>query len=381
MKRLHIRLFAAFTALLLLSGCHDDRFTVEGTVKGAQDSVLYFVNMSLSGPVTLDSVRLPEDGHFAFRHERPEAPDFYVLRMGDQIINVSIDSTETVTVRAQWPDMAARYEVEGSESCRKIRELALKQQELQRRAVLLERDMSLSSEQRVDSLRRMLQRYKLDVTTNYIFPAPDKPQAYFALFQTLGQWLIFNPRDNADDVRVFAAVATSWDTFHPGSLRGENLHNITIEGMNNARLIQARQSQQLSEGQMVESGVIEISLTDNHGQQRRLTELKGSVVLLDFHAFGLKDSPQRILMLRDLWNKYHARGLEIFQVSVDPDEHFWRQMTAQLPWISVRDADGESAIHYNVSEVPEFFLIDRDNMLQKRSSQMDDLEEEIKRLL
>ena len=122
-------------------------------------------------------------------------------------------------------------------------------------------------------------------------------------------------------------------------------------------------------------------MTDKNGQVRTLTELKGKVVLLDFHAFVMKESVQRILMLRELYNKYHDRGLEIYQVSVDQDEHFWKQMTAQLPWICVRDASGESTARYNVTEIPEFFTIDRNNMLQKRSSQMSDLDEEIKALL
>jgi alkyl hydroperoxide reductase subunit AhpC len=105
------------------------------------------------------------------------------------------------------------------------------------------------------------------------------------------------------------------------------------------------------------------------------------VVLLDFHTFTLKDSPQRILQLRDLYNKYHNRGFEIYQVSLDFDEHFWRQMTMKLPWISVRDPEEMSAVMYNVQSLPEFFLIDRNNQLQKRSSQMKDVEAEIESML
>ena len=143
----------------------------------------------------------------------------------------------------------------------------------------------------------------------------------------------------------------------------------------------SRQSQQLSESQIVESGVIELDLTDNHGQQRRLTDLKGKVVLLDFHSFTLKDSPQRILMLRELYNKYHAQGLEIYQVSIDGDEHFWKQQTQELPWISVRDNSTQSVAKYNVGAVPEYFTIDRQNQLQKRSTQIADLDKEIAGLL
>ena len=59
-------------------------------------------------------------------------------------------------------------------------------------------------------------------------------------------------------------------------------------------------------------------------------------------------------------------------------------MTANLPWISVRDADGLNStllLRYNVPQLPEFFLIDRQNNLVKRSEQMTDVEAEIKRLL
>ena len=90
------------------------------------------------------------------------------------------------------------------------------------------------------------------------------------------------------------------------------------------------------------------------------------------------------MMLRDLYNKYHAAGLEIYQVSVDPDEHFWKTQTAALPWISVRDEDGiqgQSLIQYNVQSIPTFFLIDRNNSLYKRDSQISNLDAEIKALL
>mgnify|MGYP002523813168 CR=1 FL=1 len=89
----------------------------------------------------------------------------------------------------------------------------------------------------------------------------------------------------------------------------------------------------------------------------------------------------RILELRELYNKYHAQGLEIYQVSIDTDEHFWKQQTEYLPWISVFDPNATSLPSYNVQEVPEFFTIDRQGQLQKRSSQMDDVEKEIRRLL
>jgi alkyl hydroperoxide reductase subunit AhpC len=125
-------------------------------------------------------------------------------------------------------------------------------------------------------------------------------------------------------------------------------------------------------------------MKDNKGVTRRLSDLKGQVVMLDFHIFAMNDSPKRILMLRELYNKYHAQGFEIYQVSLDDNEHFWKQQTAALPWWSVRDDDGSQASKmalYNIQTVPAFFLIDRGNNLVKRAENIKDLEAEIQALL
>lgn len=372
--------FCALAALSLAACDHQEKFTVEGNIEGAEDSVLYFEHVGLKGLNTLDSVKLGADGEFSFRAAATDAPEFYILRIKDQIINISIDSTETVTVKAQYPNMSARYEVEGSDNCSRIRELALMQQDLYRQALALDKSMQLSRLEKQDSLTKMISAYKNRVCEDFIYQGPNMTYAYFALFQTLGQWLIFDPEANSGDIRAFAAVATSWDTFYPEAERTKNLHDIVIRSMKDQRIINARSSSG-NESMIVETGVINLNLTDNKGRQRTLTELEGKVVLLDFHTFQLENSPQRILMLRGLYNKYHEQGLEIYQVSLDQDEHYWRQLTQQLPWICVRDASGESARSYQVQQVPEYFLIDRQNQLQKRSSQMKDLETEIKALL
>ena len=379
MKKAVIVMACAF----ILGSCQEKpTFTVEGVVEGAPDSLLYLEQMALDGMKKLDSIKLDGEGHFSFQGEAPDDPEFYRLRIHDQIINISVDSTETITVKAQYPNMASRYQVEGSENCSKIRELSLMQQELLSKAIALDNNRQIAPKIAQDSLVRLLDAYKKQVTEEYIYQGPNMTYSYFALFQTLGQWLIFDPQANSGDMRVFAAVATSWDTFHPNSKRTKNLHDIVIKNMKDQQIIDARNYQrENAEPMVVQSGVIELDLTDNKQQQRRLTDLRGKVVLLDFHTFKMQNSPQRILMLRGLYNKYHEQGFEIYQISLDQDEHFWRQMTLQLPWISVRDESGSSAMSYNVSEIPEYFLIDRNNTLYKRSSQMENLEDEIKTLL
>ena len=367
-----------------MTSCQQKKFNVEGTIAQAQDSILYFENVSLNGPVVMDSVKLDQEGAFHFEEKATEAPEFYRLRIADQIINISIDSTETVTVKATYPTMAAQYEVSGSENCKKIQELTLLQMQLQQRAIAIQRDVNIGVDEANDSILKLIDQYKENVKRNYIFKEPNKSYAYFALFQTLGNWLIFNPRMDKDDVKAFAAVATSWDTYYPKAERGQNLHNIALEGMKNSRIIEAKNNQSIDANKVSSSGLIDLQMKDNKGVTRRLSDLKGQVVMLDFHIFAMDESPKRILMLRELYNKYHAQGFEIYQVSLDDNEHFWKQQTAALPWWSVRDDDGSQASKmalYNIQTVPTFFLIDRNNNLVKRAENIKDLEAEIQALL
>ncbi len=385
-KMKHICKAAAVAlAALSIASCNKNQFTVEGQIAGAKDSVLYFENVGLEGINVLDSVKLDDKGEFSFSQDAKTAPDFYRLRIADQIINVSIDSTETVQVKGQYPGMAANYTISGSENCAKIRELAFKQMDLQAKAIALQSNSELGIVKANDSIQTLIDAYKEEVKRDYIYKEPYKAYAYFALFQAIGNYLIFNPRTNKDDIKAFAAVATSWDTYYPHAERGQNLHNIAIEGMKNQRIVDAKNADiQIDASKVQQAGVLDIQLIDNKGKLRKLTDLKGQVVLLDFHVFAMDESPARIITLRELYNKYHAQGLEIFQVSLDPDEHFWKQQTAALPWISVRDEDGVNSqrlMLYNVQSVPDFFIIDRGNNLVKRAAQIKDLEAEIKSLL
>ena len=380
-----VMVLVATAAAVFTTSCNNKKFQVKGNIEGAKDSMLYLENLSLDGPVAIDSAKLDEQGTFSFSVDAPTAPEFYRLRIAGQIINVCADSTETVTIKAQWPGMATNYQVEGSEECSIIRELSLKQIDLQAKVIAIQSNYNLNDQVAADSIMALVDAYKKEVKLNYIFKAPMRASSYFALFQAIGNTLLFNPQVSEDDIKVFAAVATSWDTYHPDALRGQNLHNIAIEGMKNIRIMRNKLANTNVDASKVHvSGLIDISLMDNRGNVRNLSDLKGKVVMLDFHVFGTKESTQRIMQMRELYNKYHNRGFEIYQVSFNDDEHFWKTQTEALPWISVRDADGgnsQNLVAYNVNTLPTFFLIDRNNVLQKRDAQIKDIDKEIQSLL
>ena len=376
---------ALAAAMMATTSCDNKKFQISGNITEAKDSTLYFENVGLDGVEAIDSLKLGDDGAFSFSRPANDAPEFYRLRIDNQIVNISIDSTETVTVKAAYPTMAYKYEVEGSDDCAKIKELALHQMTLQNQVNTIIKNPTLKVSAVEDSITKVVTNYKNFVKANYIFKEPNKSYAYFALFQTFVAGntynLIFNPRNSEEDVKVFAAVATSWDTFHPGAIRGENLPHIAIEGMKNVRIIAARENATIEAEKVDLSGIVDLALTDNQGNVRKLSDLKGKVVMLDFCSFAQNGVTERIMMMRDVYNKYHAQGFEIYQVSVDGDEHFWKTQSKALPWVSVRDANGAACMRYNVTDVPTYFLISRDGTPELRDLQVKDIDAEIKKLL
>lgn len=318
--------FAALAALTITACSSGPKFQVTGDVSGADGKMLYLEASGLEGIVPLDSVKLKGEGTFSFKQARPESPEFYRLRIDDKVINFSVDSIETVQIKAPYMDFSTDYTVEGSENSNKIKELTLKQIRLQKNAddlLAALRGNKIGHDVFEDSLATLLGKYKEDVKVNYIFAAPNTAAAYFALFQKLNNYLIFDPLNNKDDVKCFAAVATSLNNTFPNAVRSKNLYNIVIKGMKNTRQPQAK-ALEIPQDKIVETGIIDIALRDVKGNVRKLTDLKGKVVLLDFSVFQSPAGAPHNLMLRELYNTYASQGLEIYQVSLDADEHYWK---------------------------------------------------------
>ena len=381
MKKVVYFLFAL--VLVGLASCDNEpKFKVQGEVADAADKTLYFEASGLNGIVLLDSTKLGSAGSFSFSEKCPESPEFYRLRLDGKVVNFSVDSTETVSIKANAGKFDTEYTIEGSENNLKIKELVLLQAALQQKVDQLS-NTSMPAGIKQDRLLSLVNEYKETVKRNYIYKAPNAPYAYFALFQTLNGYMIFDPLANKEDVKCFAAVATSLNNTYPHADRSRNLYNMVIKGMKNTR--EPRQETIEIDASIVkEAGVIDIELKDLKGQVRRLTDLKGKVVLVDFTIYDNAMSAAHNMALRELYDKYHAKGLEIYQVSFDPNEHFWKTAADNLPWICVRDATGAYSKYvplYNITNLPAIFLVDRENALNARGENVEDIEAAIRKLL
>lgn len=385
MKQISAQLLIAFgICMLLFTACNNaSDFTVKGVVSGADGQTMYLENVGISNVETLDSVKLTAAGKFKFTHKRPACPDFYRLRLNNQLINFAIDSVETVTIAADAGTFATSYSVEGSENSKAIKAITLAQLDANQAIGRLRKEYEekhIADTAYRASMLETAEAYK-DVARKYIYAAPMSTAAYFALFQQIDGLLFFDLYDK-DDLKAYGAVATSYEHFYPDSPRSKHLSNLTLQSM---KVLRAQRPMNLENVKTNEVSYIEIELPNLRGEVVKLSSIaEGKPVVINFTAYQAEWSPALNMALGELYTKYHDKGLEIYQVSLDSDLHFWKNAASNLPWTAVRDPQSvysQIAGLYNVKQLPAIFILDRKGSLVKRVEDVKSLEADVKAVL
>ena len=370
--------------MVLLAGCkRSPQLEVEGKISHANGKVVYFELFGMDKATILDSAKLNKEGRFKFKTKLPDAPEFYRLRIGNRFIHLAADSAAKIKLQAEGEHFGSNYTIRGSRCSENIRYLS----ELLGNTLMSVDSLShlsnsgrLSNADLQEQLLVVFDQHR-DKARKIIYENPRSPAAYFALFQRLHDYLIFDPYD-ATDNKSYAAVATSWDTYFPNSLRSKHLKLLTLQGMKEIRKNRKARTFDIKEESKM--SLFEIKLPNIYGKTIPLSALQGKVVLLDFTVFQADFSPSRNLFFRELYYNYADQGFEIYQVSLDADEQFWKTGANNLPWICVRDKNGAQSNYlrsYNVQSIPTYFLIDRNGNIMLRDTQVNDLNKEVLKLL
>ena len=385
MKQISTRLLTVLgLCMFFLSACnYSSDFTVKGVVAGADGQLMYLENVGISNVVTLDSIKLAPGGKFKFTEKRPEYPDFYRLRLNNQLINFAVDSTETISFVADAGTFATSYSVEGSENSKAIKAITLAQLDANQAISRLRKeyeDKMISDTTYRMKVLAAADAYK-EVARKYIYSAPMSTAAYFALFQQIDGLLFFDLYDRKD-VKAYGAVATGYNHTYPESPRSKHLYNLTLQSM---KVLRAQRPVDYSNVETKEISFLDIELPDVRGEVVKLsTVAPGKVVLINFTAYQMEWSPALNMALGELYTKYHDQGLEIYQVSLDSDFHFWRNGASNLPWVTVHDPQSvysQVAGLYNVKQLPALFILDRKGNLVKRVEDVKKLETDVKAVL
>jgi peroxiredoxin len=355
---------------------------VSGSIKNAKGEMLYFEHSGLLKTTVLDSVRLRPNGSFRFKSARPAYPDFYRLRLDEKIITFAVDSCEEITIEGQSSNFATDYKVKGSLTSTQIQILRKSVMNIQQLANELTSSMEANErEAKIKIIENDIAVHK-EMAKKLILQNPRSAAAYFALYQKVNDNYLFSPYLKSD--RIFcAAVATAYNTFMPEYERSKNIYSLVLDAIRTDRKDKATEAWNevlATHG----TGYINIVLPDKNNVEHKLSSLIGKVILIDFSIYESKDNVDYTFALRELYNKYHKRGFEIYQVSLDQNKQLWQQSIENIPWICVRDKNGPNtrfAASYNISSVPTTFLMDKKGNILARNLSFDELRKTIEKVL
>lgn len=127
------------------------------------------------------------------------------------------------------------------------------------------------------------------------------------------------------------------------------------------------------------------AVTTIDGQHISLDDLQGKVVLLDFWATWCEPCREALPHLREVAKKFEGQPLVVLSVSLDSDEHKWKDFVGKngMTWLNYRDGGftGPVSRLFDVNAIPHTFTIDTDGVLQDEHIGDASIEGKLKKLL
>ena len=347
-----------FVGFIVLVGCtKQPTSTISGTLTNAADKTIYLEHTALLGTTIVDSCIIDVDGNFSLEAPAPTYPDFYRLRVGSRALPLAIDSIEHVQVSTSLDSLPYTLNINGS-------------------------DVSVQMAQLRATARTATRDVLREQTQKIILANPRSSVAYYALFLKQNGLPIWDMADPSDR-RLYQAVATSYNLWMPEYNRTKALYNQVLEHMKAERSLRS----QLAAQQLIaesENAFLDITLSDARGQMQSLSQYRGKVIVLDFSSTEMEQYVAYNFELRELYNQYHKRGLEIYSIGIERNLLAWEEATENLPWLTVRALDNEITevlTRYNVQSIPTLFLFDKEGNVQGRYTDFTALEADINKYL
>lgn len=357
MKRLVFHLLAL---ALVVNACNSaPTARISATIEGAPNAAIVLQKLNYNRLQTVDTIRTDGSGQFNYKVRlKGNEPYFYYLyREGSPIASLILLPSDQVTVVVP---QEGRFTVEGSEESTLFQEVneayALTSDKIRTLTASVTDD---TPEAKVNEVNQQLSKLYVDYKRSaikHMVTHPFSITSAVVAFQKFGEDLPVFSQES--DVVILKAVRDSLEKVYPKS---EFLTALRDEVDSRVRTMEL--SSRL--GDVVVINFPELVLPDMEGNQRHLSDLDGKVIVLSFWSVGQTEHKMFNVDLVDLYKKYHAQGLEVYQVSLDIDKGVWASTvrSQNLPWISVNDGlgvDSPAVATYNVDHIPTMFVIGKD---------------------
>lgn len=375
-----IILFAV--TVFLLASCNSvPTARIDVTVNGAADSSVVLQKLLFNKFQAVDTIKTDAQGHFNYKVKlKGNAPYFYYIYFGDSpVASMILLPKDKVQINAS---IGGGYEISGSKESSLLKEVNDRFASLiDSMEVLAQEAQSCEDAVRAKEINAELSRLYINYrkeATKYVMNNPYSITSALVLFQKINDELpVFAA---STDALLFKRVKDSLQTVYPAS---EFMLALSDEAT--ARINEMELQNRLASAQTV--GFPYLNMPDENGNMKALSDFEGKVVIVSFWSVAQTEHKMFNNDLIEIYGKYHDKGLEIYQVSLDIDKSDWASSVKaqKLPWVNVNDGKGTSSMSvglYNVQKIPSMFVFDREGNLKATDVyEKDALEKAIKACL
>ena len=330
---------------------------IDGTVETAPSSEVIVKLLDINRYQVLDTVATDASGRFSYKVEVEKGqPEFiYLFYKDTKIASLLLDAGDKVDVKA---DTLGNFAVEGSEESLKLAAVEKDHADAYGRLAAIASKLEKAADaEEVAALNRQISKEYVEYYRNcvkYVLANSKSLTAVPVLYQNFGADLpVF--AQNTDAIH-FMNVSDSLAAVYPESKYVKALKK-EAERRYGYLELEAR----LQDAQEV--GFPDIVLPDINAQKIKLSEVDSKVIMVYF--WTVNDAAQKMFnldFLKSIYDDYHKKGFEIYQIALDPDKTQWAQVVKQqnLPWINVCDALGADSPYvtlYNLAALPAAFII------------------------
>lgn len=349
------RIFASAAVVLAAASCSNVA-KIDGNVEQAASSEVIVKLLNVNRFETLDTVAVDASGRFSYDVEIKEGqPEFVYLFHGDRkIASLLLSEGEKVSVKA---DTLGNWTVSGSEESEKLAQVEKDFATVSSKIDALASQMEGASDAQIAELNKKITQeyiaYYRD-RVKYVMQNSKSLTVVPVFYQVLGESLpVFG---QLTDGIHFSNICDSLETVYPSSRYVQTLR----------KEAQARKDQMTLNariGAAEEIGFPDINLPDAKGEKVRLSDVEAKVILV--HFWTPSEASQKMFnldVLKPVYDDYHKKGFEIYQVALDTDKAGWANVLKEqnLPWINVCDGLGAGSPYvllYNIGALPATFII------------------------